>query len=84
MEYLLSANAENKAFVMFEQVILRRGSCAGRGSRGDVVQDLVVAELGQLGQIGKVVRGALCDRDLQAVDASLIDQISLMLGFSSA
>jgi hypothetical protein len=69
---------------MFEQVILRRRSCTGRGSRGDIVQDLVIAELGQLGTIDKVLRVALCDRDLQAVDASLIDQITLMLKLLSA
>lgn len=69
----------SQPFVLMEQVIFRLGPRSRRSVRGDVVQDLVVAEIRQLGFVGEMRRVAHCHGYLQAADAGFIDHVALML-----
>lgn len=62
-----------------EQIIFRARPGARLSVRGDVVQDLIVAELGQFGWIGEMLGVALRNGYLQAADTSFVDHITLML-----
>ncbi len=62
-----------------EQVIFWVRAGAGLGVRGDVVQDFVVAEFGQLGDVLEVLACAHCDGDFHTVNAGFVDELAFTL-----
>lgn len=62
-----------------EEVVVRVGTGTRFRTLSDVVDDLVVVEVGQLAVIGEMFGRTHCDRHLQAQNAALVDDMSLTL-----
>ena len=62
-----------------EVAILGLQAGAGLSVRGDVVQDLVVVEVGKLGSVFEVIGCADGDGDFEAFDFGFVDQCSFAL-----